>query len=134
MTRFDDSDWPILRVHVETPQTIEDLDAYLEGLTSYLARGERFGVLGSSSGTGGTAPGAAKRQMAWMQDNAQELGKLMVGMAGVVPGATVGREQSRGASLSARLPFPMEAFPSEDEAKAWLTERLARASRERDDD
>lgn len=121
MAQFSETDWPVLRVHVENPQSAEDLEQYLAGLEACLARGERFGVLGTSGGSGAGAPGAARRQMAWMQENAGPLGRLLAGMAAVVPAARIHRDQTRGASLSTRLPFPMQAFDTEEAATIWLT-------------
>lgn len=121
---FDDSSWPKLRVSFAQPQSGEDLDLYLETLGAYLKRSERFGLVGTSNGNGVATPGLVKRQMAWMEEHAEALGEIVVGMSSVVEGAKIGHESARGASLSARLPFPMEAFSSHEEAEDWLSELL----------
>ncbi|MCP3801209.1 hypothetical protein NLX83_18270 [Allokutzneria sp. A3M-2-11 16] len=123
-TTWDESGWPILRNHVTGGQSMADVQATLDRIGSYLDRGERFGLISTTTGVSRTESGTAKRQVEWATEHADRLRGLVVGWASVVAAEEVEWQSQRVAGMNKLVPFPLAVFATDAECADWLRDRL----------
>jgi len=124
---WDESGWPVVRLHIEGGQSADDLEDYLEHLQALLRRGRRFAVVTTTASYSRTDPGGAKRQLAWMAEHGDELAERLAGMASVVEPAELEGSRRSLTSLSRVLSFPCAAFADEGEALRWAQGQVTAA-------
>ena len=123
--RFDDSQWPLLVVSVSGAPSDEEFEEYLASYDAFLGRGQKYAIIYE---TRPDAPmfsvGHARKQAKWIAEHDEEIRRLCVGIAFVLP-APVLRGVLRFILGIQDIPAPYKVFRDMAEATPWLDDRMA---------
>jgi hypothetical protein len=121
---FDDSLWPLLVVKFEGVPTTAQVAEYLEELTRYLERGERYITLNDTTGMTGMGPSEQRQmQVDWMKRHAERCRELSLGVAYAAPSPLVRLTVSVIFFLQpTRAPYLVTSTVSS--AAAWVADQL----------
>ncbi len=119
---IDESNWPIVASRWAGTVSDGELRVALNRLSTFLERGERFGLLIDSRGGGGLSPEQRAAIIAHMKENAALTRKYLV-QAAVVDNL-LQRTLFYGVNLLFPNPFPSKIFSEPEAARAWLAEEL----------
>ena len=117
---FDDRDWPVVRVDLDTPDD-DETTRRLTRVNEMLGQGEPMGFVFLVDRLGRNI---RERVHTWFGTNDEQLNQWVAGIATVVAPATVARNRE---VLADHNPFPFPAWvaATEDECVDWLRERIA---------
>jgi hypothetical protein len=121
--RFDENDWPIVRVTYRQSMTAGEAKQFYERLAGYLKRNQRFALLFDARPA--DVPSAQERaQIAeFWKETAADSSRLLAGVA-VVLKTPVGRGVISVVLWAYTPPFPVRAFSTLFDGEKWLRERL----------
>jgi hypothetical protein len=119
----DESNWPIVAARWQGTVSDGELNVALNRISTFLARGERFGMLLDSRGGGGLSPEQRAAIIAHMKSHAELTRKYLV-QAAVVDNL-LQRTLFYAVNLIFPNPFPSRTFSEPEAARRWLTEQLA---------
>lgn len=120
---IDESNWPIVAARWQGTVSDGELQVALNRISTFLARGERFGLLLDSRGGGGLSPEQRAAIIAHMKAHADLTRKLLV-QAAVVDNV-LQRTLFYAVNLVFPNPFPSKVFSEPEAARRWLAERVA---------
>ena len=119
---FDESSLPIIVVRWQGRPSDASIVAGLARLDAMLARGQRFGLIVDSRGSGGFTPEQRSMLVAHMKQNTELNKKYLV--QAFVSDEFVTRTMYWGVQLLLPSPFPSKVFGDIDAARAWLSDML----------
>jgi len=120
---IDESNWPIVAARWQGTVSDGELRVALNRITTFLERGERFGLIIDSRGGGGLSPEQRAAIIAHMRTHAALSRRLLV-QAAVVDNL-LQRTLFYAVNLVFPNPFPSKVFAEPESARRWVTERLA---------
>ena len=123
---FDDSRWPRLSLRLAGTLTSQGHVECLEALAGYLGRAERFALLVDLTQVGLIPLEQRWRQVEWFEEHEQPLRTQLVGSAIILTSPLVRLSVSAILHFK-RVPVPLAAVPTRQEAEAWVDERLREA-------
>ncbi len=121
---FDRSEYPLIKMtFTGEAANDESFAAYLKGLKDNYKRKEKIALLFDASNAGLPSLKYQKQMARWMKSNDGLIKEYCIGIAYVVPQSMI-----RGALKMIfkffNNPVPFEVCENEEEAKAWLNEKL----------
>ena len=119
---IDESSWPLVMMQWEGIPTDADLTWFLTRIDAWLDRGERFGLLVDTLGSGVLTPEQRVRTIGHMKANANRTSRLLV--QAIVIHSRMQRTLFYGINLVYPNPFPSRVFAEADTARAWLLAQL----------
>ncbi len=131
MYRYDESGWPVVKIRFEEPTTMEDMEEYIARWERWLARGEPMGVLASYEGEQEkSSKEVRKLANRWQKENKDRIGEHCVGIAMCVKSSKLMAlfRPIASRAMKKKMGCPGEVFGDEQEAEAWLKQRLAEAN------
>lgn len=126
--QFDETEWPIVVVRWHGRPSDPSIVAGLKRMDALLARGERFGLLIDSRGSGGLTPEQRGLLVQHMKRN-EELNRKYLVQA-FVADDLIARTLYWGVQLISPSPFPTKVFREIEAARAWLADELGASRRE----
>lgn len=120
--QIDESTWPLVTMQWEGIPTDADLTWLLRSMDGWLDRGERFGLLVDTLGSGVLTPEQRVRTIAHMKANANRTSRLLV--QAIVIHSRIQRTLFYGINLVYPNPFPSKVFAEAGAARAWLLAQL----------
>lgn len=124
--QIDESQWPLVVVSWSELPTDSAMAEFLASMTRWLDRGERFGLLLDTHGSGVLSPEQRVRVLSHMKSEAERTKRLLV--QAIVIQSLVQRTLFYGVNLLFPNPFPSKVFGEMETARAWLGETLAQTS------
>jgi hypothetical protein len=124
--QIDESQWPLVVVSWSELPTDSAMVEFLASMTRWLDRGERFGLLLDTHGSGVLSPEQRVRVLSHMKSEAERTKRLLV--QAIVIQSLVQRTLFYGVNLLFPNPFPSKVFAEMETARAWLGETLAQTS------
>ncbi|MCU0494308.1 MAG: STAS/SEC14 domain-containing protein [Chloroflexaceae bacterium] len=128
MYQFDEQNWPLVVVRPTGSITLADMEHYAARLDAWLSRGEHFGLLvvveGEEHGKHDKALTKFDNDM-WKRLH-EAMRTWCVGYAGVTAAAEMYERYKplAPAAVRKRIGCAGEVFMTEDEARAWLRDKL----------
>jgi len=119
---IDESTWPLVTMQWEGIPTDADLTWLLRSMDGWLDRGERFGLLVDTLGSGVLTPEQRVRTIGHMKANANRTSRLLV--QAIVIHSRIQRTLFYGINLVYPNPFPSKVFAEAGAARAWLLAQL----------
>ena|SRR5688572_20099134 len=119
---IDESTWPLVTMQWEGIPTDTDLTWFLSRIDAWLDRGERFGLLIDTRGSGVLTPEQRVRTIGHMKANANRTSRLLV--QAIVIQSHIQRTLFYGINLVVPNPFPSKVFGEAAAARAWLLLQL----------
>lgn len=119
----DESKWPIVAARWQGTVSDGELSVALNRISTFLTRGERFGMLIDSRGGGGLSPEQRAAIIAHMKAHAALTRRYLV-QAAVVDNL-LQRTLFYAVNLIFPNPFPSKTFGEPEAARRWLVEQLA---------
>jgi len=119
---IDESTWPLVTMQWEGIPTDADLTWLLRSMDGWLDRGERFGLLVDTLGSGVLTPEQRVRTIGHMKANANRTSRLLV--QAIVIHSRIQRTLFYGINLVFPNPFPSKVFAEAGAARAWLLLQL----------
>lgn len=123
--KIDESSWPIVVGRWHGRPSDASLSAALARLDALLARGERFGLIVDTRGSGVLTPEQRGLIVSHMKQNAELNAKYLV--QAVVADSVVTRTLYWGVQLLSPSPFPSKVFKDFEAARAWIADELGGA-------
>ena len=120
--QIDESTWPLVTMQWEGIPTDADLTWLLRSMDGWLDRGERFGLLVDTLGSGVLTPEQRVRTIGHMKANANRTSRLLV--QAIVIHSRIQRTLFYGINLVYPNPFPSKVFAEAGAARAWLLAQL----------
>ena len=116
--RFNDDDWPILRVIAPAQQSDDDFSAYLKQLATYRRRNEPYAIIYDIR----PGRGLSAKQRRMQSDYIKESISLRITLKAF---AAITRSGVQRGALTAIFwlsgsPWPRKVFTSESEAEQWV--------------
>lgn len=121
-TIIDEKDWPIVVVQWEGPLAEVDLRMFLSRLDTWLARGERFGLMIDSRAAQGMSPEQRVQVIEHMKQRAALTSRFLV--QAIVLQSLLQRTLFYSINLLFPNPFPSKVFANPHDARAWLEATL----------
>lgn len=119
----DESNWPIVAARWQGTVSDGELRVALNRISTFLERGQRFGMLIDSRGGGGLSPEQRTAIIEHMRANASLTKRYLV-QAAVVDNL-LQRTLFYAVNLIFPNPFPSKTFSEPEAARRWLLEQLA---------
>lgn len=119
---IDESAWPVVTMQWEGIPTDADMTLILNRMDAWLDRGERFGLLIDTRGSGVLTPEQRVRTINHMKANATRTARLFV--QAIVIHSRIQRTLFYGINLVYPNPFPSKVFAEAATARAWLVLQL----------
>ena len=119
----DESNWPIVAARGQGTVSDGELRVALNRISTFLERGQRFGMLIDSRGGGGLSPEQRTAIIEHMRANASLTKRYLV-QAAVVDNL-LQRTLFYAVNLIFPNPFPSKTFSEPEAARRWLLEQLA---------
>ena len=119
---IDESTWPLVTMQWAGIPSDADLTWLLRSMDGWLDRGERFGLLVDTLGSGVLTPEQRVRTIAHMKANANRTSRLLV--QAIVIHSRIQRTLFYGINLVYPNPFPSKVFAEAGAARAWLLAQL----------
>jgi len=123
---IDEAAWPLVTMQWEGIPTDADLTRFLACIDRWLERGERFGLLVDTRGSGVLTPEQRVRTIGHMKANASRTSQLL--LQAIVIHSRIQRTLFYGINLVFPNPFPSKVFGDAVAARHWLENELAKAS------
>jgi hypothetical protein len=123
--RIDETEWPLVVVSWSDLPSDSTLSQFLTSLTLWLDRGERFGLLLDTRGSGLLSPEQRVRVLSHMKAEAGRTKELL--LQAIVIQSLVQRTLFYGVNLLFPNPFPSKVFAEVEPARAWLLATLAQS-------
>jgi len=123
---FDESSWPVVVLRWQRRPSDASMIAGLARIDSFLARGERFGLIIDSRGSLGLTPEQRAMLVGHMKQNVELNKKYLV--QALVATDLISRTLYWGVQLVMPPPFPSKVFRDFDAARAWVVEMLERGA------
>lgn len=120
---IDESKWPIVVARWQGTVSDGELHVALNRISTFLTRGERFGILLDSRGSGGLSPEQRAAIIDHMKSNAELTRRYLVQAA--VIDSLLQRTLFYAVNLIFPNPFPSKTFSELEPARAWIVEKLA---------
>lgn len=120
---FDDSRWPLLRLHLSGTLSSQGHEECLATLGGYVHRRERFLLLVDVTQVGMVPLDQRWRQVEWFEEHEVLLRETVLGSAVVLTSPVV-RLAISAILFFKPLPIPCTTFSTVDEAEAWAAQRL----------
>lgn len=120
---LDESGWPLVVAHWHGTLADDELTVALGHIDRWLARGERFGLLLDSRGSGGMSPEARGRLVSHMKETAPLTSKYLI--QATVVDSTLQRTLFFAVNLLFPNPFPAKVFSEVEPAREWIEQKLA---------
>ena len=119
---IDESTWPLVTMQWAGIPSDADLTRFLNSIDAWLDRGERFGLLVDTLGSGVLTPEQRVRTIGHMKANAHRTSRLLV--QAIVIHSRIQRTLFYGINLVYPNPFPSKVFAEAGAARAWLLAQL----------
>jgi len=119
---IDESTWPLVTMQWAGIPSDADLTRFLNSIDAWLDRGERFGLLVDTLGSGVLTPEQRVRTIGHMKANANRTSGLLV--QAIVIHSRIQRTLFYGINLVYPNPFPSKVFAEAGAARAWLLAQL----------
>jgi hypothetical protein len=119
----DESNWPLVTTRWQGTVSDGELHVALNRISTFLTRGERFGMLIDSRGGGGLSPEQRAAIIGHMKAHAALTKRYLVQAA--VMDNLLQRTLFYAVNLIFPNPFPSKTFSEPEAARRWLLEQLA---------
>lgn len=120
---YDESGWPIVMVTMPPYElTTNDFRSFLDHLTAYHERGQRFGLCFDIGGA--PAPDAERRRLMAERVDADIRRYGRVCPSAIVTKSALQRAALKTMTRLVRTPYPMAAFATKERAVEWLKTTL----------
>jgi hypothetical protein len=123
--QIDETEWPLVVVSWSELPSDSTLSRFLTSLTAWLDRGERFGLLLDTRGSGVLSPEQRVRVLSHMKAEADRTRDLL--LQAIVIQSLVQRTLFYGVNLLFPNPFPSKVFAELQPARAWLLATLSQS-------
>lgn len=123
MVSFDDSLWPLLVVKFSGTTSDHEFEAYLERMSGYLQRADKYLCLFDSTDMKDSPLVHRQRQLEWLKANDVQLRQWMVGTGFVVTSPIIRLAMNVITQLN-KPPCPQTAVPTMKAALEWAAERF----------
>ncbi len=127
---FDEREWPLVNVRYAAIMTSDEAEEYHRRIGACLARREVFAILADARLAEVPSASERMRMASFISQTSDVSSRYVAGMALVVKTAA-GRGVLTAVEWLYPPPFPLKAFATSEEARAWLLERLQEFDRER---
>jgi hypothetical protein len=125
---IDETAWPIVVVRWVGIPKDSTLSTFLGCMDSWLAGGQRFGLLMDTRAGGALSPEQRVRVINHMKAHSALTAKRYV--QAIVISNVVQRTLFYGINVIFKNPFPSKIFPDVDSARAWLASELEKPAPE----
>lgn len=123
MVSYDDSLWPLLVVKFTGTTSDQEFEAYLERMSTYLNRGEKWVCIYDSTEMKDSPLTHRQRQLEWLKENDALLRQRMIGTGFIVTSPVIRLAMSVINQLN-KPPCPSSAVSNMKAALEWAAERF----------
>lgn len=115
--------WPLVKVCFVGPANEGQVQSWLQQMDDLFLRRTRFGLLTKTDEDSDFSAAGRKAMGLWFKLRREQLSLWCVGVARIAPQADA-VERLAGPKMQAAMPCPIYASVDEEQARAWLQDRL----------
>lgn len=125
MIKNDLTHWPLVLTQAQGAATLDDNVLFLNTWADWLDRGEPFATFRIFADMDALSrpDGGAKAAKAWLQENADRIKQLIIGMATVIPEEAM--EQHGKMDAEKLFGVPARTFSNANDAMIWILSLMA---------